>query len=490
MKIPCSLCSAPGRDHCPALNNQLCGSCCAHERNRTIECTADCKHNPFGVGNYDAWLRIDTSLTSKKTAYSKVVLGMMSDDDRSYDALRVASSAAVYYLFFSKAFKDGKTVAQLWQEEGWTGLDMDQVAMMKYRMNSAPALVEVRKILDSQSMECFDMLDPERGAFVMYDRTLARTLPRYTRLWMWLAKYPYYSRPACDPLEVPQEIYWPTLNKMLSYIIEECDKNKGTANRSKILGKKFGEYVSFIKKETHKAYQAKLRNFDFHSCKAFYAIKTKKEDIKKVLDLKPDFRFIGTAAIDEAPWPALSYHWFCQGESKEIESKIRNSFRYDDGQKTIMVLGGVFLGEKEVMVHSTSRVNFDFIKKMVEHYWGKSLEYRREAIVDMAQQLADRTEREGQTLVLSPESKVPLTEHDRKLMTADYLSHYEHFSNVAMKALDGMTPMDAAKNVKMRSRLIEFMKGHIHHIDTINKAQRLSVDISFLLKELGLNELL
>jgi hypothetical protein len=192
----------------------------------------------------------------------------------------------------------------------------------------------------------------------------------------------------------------------------------------------------------------------------------------------------------------LSYYWLCLGESKVIEKDMKSFFQYDDGQKMIPVVGSIYLGEKEVMIRTIAKVNFDFAKKMVDVYWGESLKYRREVVVELGKQMAER-DAEGRCRIPGGdddremyENKAPLSEMDKMKLTDLYNKHYETFSDVAMNDLDGMTPMNAAKSVNMRSRLIEFMKWHINHVGFVNKKQELSIDISWLLEELGLHELL
>ena len=506
MKAPCSLCSAQGRTDCPALGGQICGSCCGAGRNKTINCTADCQFNPFGVNNYDSWLRIDKALTGKKSAYlkkyysdyeiSQIALTMMpTEGDRSFHTISIATTAAVYYLFFAKEFRDGKTVAQLWRDEGWVGLNSDEAAMMNYRMNSSPALVEVQKVLDSQSLECTDILNPERGIFVMYDRTLARNTKRFTRLWLWISDYPFFSRPAGDPVDVPGDIYEAISNKVLFYKAEELKNGNERGALIEALGKRFGEIYSSVYEEARKEKERSLRAMDCHICRGFYAFKTHGGHVKKILDTKPDFVYNGDKH-DDALWPSLVYYWLCLGESSEFRKDFRSGLNYFNGQENIPVIGTVFLGEKELMIQALSKRNFEYIKKKIDLDWDWSnlLEFRRESIVDLAQQLADRVAK-GEKVVSNNQSMAKECErfsHEtiEMIKTEQFRGHYERFLELPVPALDGMTPMQAAKSDTMRPQLIELMKYHIHHVETRNRKDKISIDISWVLEKLELSELM
>lgn len=486
------------RTHCPALDAPICGPCCGSKRNVSIKCTADCRYNPFSPLNYDGWLRIDSGLSRKKLEYiarfynedefAKTVQEMMYDGDSEH-AVAMGSAAAVYYLFFFKRLKSRKTLSMTWAKEGWTGLNTDEQMMMKYRKNAAPAIVEVQRKIDDQSLECKDLLRPQRGNFIMIDRGLTKNAVRFSRLWMWIANYPYFSRPACEPLGIPENV----IHLLMKRIYMDVQKKRGggdDAAMEETVAKKFGRYARFICDESSKARQRMLNKMDFHECKAFYEIKGSREDIKKVLDSQPEFRLDGDAKPDEWPAPGLSYGWLRIGESKAIEEAMSPSFQYDNDEEMVGMLGHIFLGERELIFRTMSRMKFDFAKKMVKKYWGSLLQFKREAVVDVAKVMAQRTAevvKEADPMIHDKEG-IP-KEVEEKLMTENYRRHYERFLDDSIPALDGMTPRKAAKSVKMRPRLVELMKGHVHSIDSINKDRGFSISIEWVLDELGLNEL-
>lgn len=499
MRTSCSLCPSPPRAHCPALNAPICGPCCGSKRNISIQCTADCRFNPFSPVNYDGWLRIDSGLSRKMLEYlsrfydenefQNIVREMMYDEDSSH-ALAMGSAVAVYYLFFRKSRRDGKTIAALWQTENWEGLNGDEQRMMEFRMNAAPALVEVQKVLDHQSMECRNLLQPERKGFVLLDRSIVgNKIGRFTRLWMWLADYPYFSRPACDPLQVPERTEKILLQKISKDVLKEFNK-KNHALPDEMIAKNFGRYSRLILDESRKMRQRMLNAMDLHECKAFYTIKGPYQDVKRILDSKPDFRLDNEASPTEGRGPGLSYDWFRRGESKAIEESMPLAFRHADDEEGVGILGHLLIGEKELIVRTTTKRNFSFAKKMVEQYWGDLLEFHREAIVDLAKQMAESETfmSEDDSEDISNETAIP-KEIEEKLMTGHYRKHYEIFLNDSIPALDGMTPRKAAKSPRMRPLLIELMKNHISSIDRINKTRGFSINIDWVLDELGLKEL-
>lgn len=499
MKTSCSLCSTRMRAHCPALDAPICGPCCGGKRNISIKCTPDCQYNPFGPVNYDNCLRIDEKLNYKMVEYINrfydlsafsAVVDEMSHDNSDHARL-LGSIAATYYLLFQKRNSEGKTLVEGWRDNGWEGLTADEQAVMSFHLSVRPAIVEVQKAIDYQSMECVDLLSPEKGVFIVYDRNASSKIPRFTRLWTWVAAYPYYSR-LSNALEVGENILGGLMEQIHEDIEEVRKKSKNGASRDEILAANFGRYSRFICDESEKARQRMLEHLDFHLCRAFYAIKWGREKVKDVLDSKPDFRFLPDAKPEKGIGQALTYDWLRLGESKAVEGKMFSFFRHEEGDPEVGMMGRVYLTDTECVVEVMSRLKFKFAKEIVKKYWGDLLEFRREAVVDIAKQMAEKTNEnraERHDSDRSQEKKAVPREVEEYLMKEHYRKHYTKFLDDAIPALNGMTPRKAAQSEKMRPHLISLMKGHIHQVDRMSKERGFLISIDWVLDELGLTDL-
>jgi len=485
------------RAHCPALDAPICGPCCGSKRNISIKCTADCRFNPFAPSNYDHWLNIDEKLNFKMVEYVskfhdldnfRSVVDEMSYDDTEHANL-LGSIAATYYLLFQKKDTNGRTLAEDWRENDWSGLTADERYMMESRMqNARPAILEVQKVVDHQAIECVDLLAPDKGVFIIFDRNTAARIARFTRLWTWVADYPYYSRPV-NALGVSEN----ALRALMEQIqIDTKKKGSGEASRNEILAANFGRYSRLLFEEDAKTRKRMLDSMDFHLCRAFYAIKGDRTKVKDVLDTKPDFRFIPDAKPEKGVGQGLVYDWMRVGGSKALESSMPSSFRHDDDDPQVGMIGRIFLTDTECVVEVMSRLKFKFTKEIVKEYWGNLLEFRREVIIDIAKQMAEKTDEDLEIAQNSrgsqKQAQIP-REIEEQIMKDHYRRHYTKLLDDTIPALNGMTPRKAAKSEKMRSILIDFMKGHIHQIDRMNKERRFSISIDWVLDELGLSEL-
>ena len=146
-----------------------------------------------------------------------------------------------------------------------------------------------------------------------------------------------------------------------------------------------------------------------------------------------------------------------------------------------------------LVIETFAHWKYGFAKRTVEEYFGGLVAFRDERIVDLAKQAAERVEREdregtGPRLPKDDPDRVP-PEVEQELGSRLLRSHYTAFLDKPVPALDGMTPRDAARDPAMRPRLVELMKGHVHHVEQESREKGVDVRIDWVLEELGLDEL-
>ena len=83
-----------------------------------------------------------------------------------------------------------------------------------------------------------------------------------------------------------------------------------------------------------------------------------------------------------------------------------------------------------------------------------------------------------------------MNDAERKVLLENYRKNYEKFINTATPMLNGMTPLAAAGDTEMRPRLVSLMKGHINNLDELRKKDQVTIDISWVLEKLGLQDLI
>jgi len=498
----CALCGRKPRGACPALEKIICPACCGSGRGSKIHCIPSCGYFPFSIPGYDLWLEVDTKLVHKKMSYLKscysyrefqeVVEQMRFSDEDS----GTAEGAAVYYLFFVKRGSDGHALAQKWQAEGWQGLNNDERIMMEHRLNCRATVIEIQKVLDHQRLECIDLLEPEKGSFVLIDRATAARSVRFTRMLTWFVHYPYFSRMANNGVEIPDLVFAEFMEALRDTFRKEHRKNKVLTIKD-YLSKAFGVFCALVYDLSQKKSIAALERMDLHQCKAMYKIIGNYTEIKAALDNYPDFEKRERHPDEKEVAGAYYYSWLRRGQSKALEKDMPLHFHHgDEREEGVGTVGNVSLLPDKLIIEVFSKQKYAFAKEMVKKFFGDNLILQNEAVVDLAKQQAakieDNYEDYVERRVLDKEEgsseNIP-PEIERELIQKMHRRHYSVFLEDKIPALDNMTPRQAASSLQMRTRLIELMKQHLKGIEKQNKDRGLDLNINWVLDELSLPEL-
>lgn len=273
----CAICGRKPRGMCPALEKIICPICCGSGRGSKIHCVSTCAYFPFSIEGYDLWLKIDGALARKMLGYlaiyysrdkfEEVVKQMRFNSEAVIEDAGTAEGAAVYYLFFVKRDADGRTLAQKWREEGWGGLNNDERIMMEHRFNCRATVIEIQKVLDHQRMECIDLLEPEKGIFILIDRATAARSVRFTRMLTWLAHYPHFSRIANNGVELSDLVFAELMDSLRDALRKENRKHKELTIKD-YLSESFGVFGSLIYDLSREKSIAALKRMDLHQCRA------------------------------------------------------------------------------------------------------------------------------------------------------------------------------------------------------------------------------
>ncbi|MCX6926598.1 MAG: hypothetical protein NT154_25825, partial [Verrucomicrobia bacterium] len=207
---------------CPAAGRPIEAYECAAGRHTTYACPEACPFNVFATASYPQMQVLERSIEEK---YFTWVTDHAADRVQfAADMRRLAgggpSAAFFHRLAWHGVYRvgpSGDTCLGEWAKAGFPGLQADERVLMRCRMRLQPAMLEVHRILDDKRVEVVDLLDPERGSFIIMDSGLARQVVRFDVYAAHTIPLPHYSRllgacmlvPNFHPLavdEVVQEI--------------------------------------------------------------------------------------------------------------------------------------------------------------------------------------------------------------------------------------------------------------------------------------------
>lgn len=495
----CGVCGRKGKRDCPALGDSICTACCGASRGSKLDCPPLCPHFPFGTEAYDSWLKVDGTWFPKAMEYvlshvglprfekgvQRLCAGTQSDDEELREA---GGINAIHYYFGVKTDESGRTLADHWEQEGWRGLNNDERVMSRYRRHTLPTIIEIQRTLSDHAVECIDALDPERGKFLLFDRATAAKSVRFTRLLVWTTHYPHFCRVAGIGREVPSHVYEEFVELLQSLVAGK--HGAGGVHAIKLhLAENFAEWCDLIGQLCTNLSEQMLRSLDAYHCRAWYALRVDRSQIAATLAEKPDFRLVEVRDREpEDPAGTEYYDWWRLGEAKEIEKDMPATFRHDNEDDGVGTLGSVRLYSDSMMMETFSKKKFTFAKKLMVRYFGKRVALSKEQVVDLRKQIENQ-EHSERTETTSPESEIP-PDVERQLVEQFHRSHYRKFLDNPVPALDGQTPRQAASDQQMRPRLIELMKSHIKGVEENSRRKGITIDIDWVIEELGLDELL
>ncbi|HAJ78658.1 MAG TPA: hypothetical protein DCO75_02710 [Fibrobacteres bacterium] len=498
-KTFCISCNgSQAKRYCPALGGQICGSCCGSKRNSVISCTADCPINPFGVNNYEEWLRLDGAWGNKcvkyvaehypyneylfKSELSKYVLIEGSQDEH---VVSEATPLFVHAKLFWEPFRDENCLADYWEHDGWKGLNNDEQTMMVFKRMTYPAIIEIQNKVNDFSSWCIDMLDQEREPFIVFDRSLVANHDRFSRSVNLVCRFPHYYRVGPTGFTLQHELTEPFVEKM-----KIVSAQQGVSVRE-YMQKHFVEACRLVYEMGRRHLDSMIDSLDINEWKAIYKLNISRDEAAKVLSMKPEFLPEESETED-----VMEYSWLRKGESKKLEKKMPVLFRHGDEDSGVGILGRLRLLCDTLEVIAFGAQKFGFAKKMIEKYLGACITFRMETENnlkdDLRNRMSERNQQGAETTIeetAEKENEIP-PEIKAEVLNNFYEQHYRQFIDSPLPALENKTPRQATGNKRLRPKLIDIMKLHLHGIEERNREDpSLNLNIDWVIDELGLEEL-
>ena len=498
-KTTCGSCNgSSAKRKCPTLGGMICGLCCGSKRNSTIQCSAECPNNPFGVNNYDDWLKLDGSWGNKCFKYIvehcsynehsfKNELGkyVLIDGDMEEEVISDATPLFMHAKLFWEPFRDGMCLADCWERDGWKGLNNDERTMMLFRRMTHPAILEIQKKINDTATLCVDLLDPEKKSFTVLDRNTAARYSRFSRSLNLVCSFPHYFRVGPAGVELQHELTEPFMKEM-----ETRSAEQGISVRD-YLRKHFVEARRLVYSMGLKRRESLIDSLDMSEWTAVYRLNISGDEIAKVLSMKPEFE------LEESETQGvMEYSWVRRGESKKLEKKMPALFQHRDDNSGVGTLGRLRLCADALEVIAFGSQKFRFARKMIEKYLGACITFQAETENDLKEELRsrlkDKQEQPFESNMdrgMEREAEIP-SENQAEILSEFHERHYRQFMDSPVPMLENKTPRQAAQNRRLRPKLIDLMKLHIQGIEKRNREDPfLNLDIDWVLDELELKEL-
>lgn len=483
---------------CPVVGHEISSAECGEGRGSRFACPADCAFSPLASANYSQLLELEAEL-------DKLSLARLEEDSADRPALaremqRAMRSksqhelhASIVWRFLYQTDASGRTCAQRWEQAGFPGLKNDTRVLMRAKMKLRVVLLEVRRVLDSEQVEVVDLIEARPTPFIVRDRGFASSAARFATGLTWAYALPHYQRMFGSAILLPE---FSTIEprEILLEIVRHLGGPVEEMPLRRWLAEHFGRF-----NEAMTAVSLERRRMMFASIDAKFG--------KAVYELKAPFATCG-GALDQDP--DVEPDDLNDGERREGFADARVWLVNEDDELQAptpggeLVLGRVLLGQTHWRIEAMGAQRIALLRQRFERRMGERVRFTGERLDDFGKTLAEKDPKPDLSLVpprllenpnrihLST-SRVPhsITPKSPGEMEMDAFTAMDHeFLNHAVPALDGRTPREAARDPALRPTLIQLMKSRVRQCDERNLETGLRHDTNWMLRELGLDELL
>jgi hypothetical protein len=487
---------------CPAVAREITSAECGANRLSQYRCPPECVFNPFAPMNYQKLLEIESVV-------DEACLQWLANDAQDKRALardmqKVIDAGSPHnphafctWHLFCKQDSAGLTSTERWERAGFKGLGNDEQALIRAKMQTRVALLEIHRVLDGERTEVVDLLLPRPEPIIVLDRSFAGTGLRFATCIAWLYPMPHYWRLSGTAIVLP-ELGQFEPGEIVTEIVRHLGGPSDEAGLRRWLAEHFVRFDDALHAVSLARQEKSLAAMDIEWCNASYTLQCPAKECLGALDTVP-------AVELEPPSPAEQKEGFTSGRVW-FEEEGETLWPAPGGR---VVLGQVLVGRSQCRLVAIGRARLTKLRKRFEPLLRNRVQFVSEVREDVASRLAvnrpqfdvalvpPRLLQETAALIVGS-SRLALPVKSKALrgrtprdMHLDLLAaHDRTFPDEKIPALDGRTPRQAAGDPAVRPKLIRILKQRVRQCDEDNLATGRRDDVNWLLRELGLTEIL
>lgn len=473
---------------CPASGRVINSAECGAGRNTLFECPASCEFNPFAPRNYNECLEIETKLDDLCVKYLLRESSERHRAARTYEELYTnrpldLDAAIVWELFYRKN-NAGLTCTEEWLQKG-PNLKNDLAALLRWKSRVAVWLVEAQSVLDDQQTLCRDLLDPERPAFIIYDRSFAAKVCRYDRVLCFGYRMPHYARLLTGGTSIPA-MNLPPVEIVLEIVRHLGGPTEG-AGLQYWLVENFSKFREALWATIEARRKASIKASGFKWGRAVYRLRAPFAECQKLLDTHEETAPDSLTADEQSEGFASARVWRDAAPGSPVPPE------------STAVLGRVLMGQSHWRLEAIGEKSLNRLQERFSNFMGERVELEGVRLDDLHRPAEESPANSlvpprllenpqileiGSALV-RPAALDPQEDPEIALVRSFDLK----FLDTPVRALDGATPRAAAADPRLRPRLIELLKTRINQSDRRNLETGAQYDPQWYIHELGTTEL-
>lgn len=456
----CIQCHGGGaKRFCPALDGDLCPSCCARDQRGAIDCPADCEYlRPEPPADVDK--------ASYQSAMHKLVKFATSDHSRTGQAvLRLAGPARELadweqplffaYLGYGHADDDGDRAIDLLLREHRLGLTGGEVVALEALQATAwPSLFEIQAVEVDVGLKLLDLVTGD--ALFVREKSGTHQAKKFDLLLGWIAQLGDHFELTGDPLNVPRGHREAVLRGLTRELRALRKRQPGTPDRVLLREAIVGGQIAMRKSvaEWRPPRMTTMDGEDVILCDALF-----------------DLTDVDAATARLAAHPDMDAF---EGAFSWVDRQERRALV--DGP---LLLGQITIERGRLRLETRSRERHERGKLLLQQLLHGVARHRVDAIKDFEVALseaADRPERE-------PEREIP-DEDEVQFVLPLLQQHVDAWIDEPIPLLKGKTPRQACKTKAGRAKVLALLRDHENHLQRQPGGDR--IDFTRVYRELGL----
>ncbi len=483
---------------CPAVGRQIPVSDCVAQRHSSYACPATCPHDPFAPENYSRLLELEGKLDRQSMDYllehtaNRPAMEKALQQARSHSSLHATHAWYEWNLFFAPG-ADGLTCCQRWEKAGFPELKSDQRVMLRAKMKTRIALVEIHRVLDGERVEAVDLLMPDAPPMRFQDRGLTGMAVRFASVLAWIYPLPHFWRLSGTAALIPEMAQF-SPEEIVMEIVQHLGGPATADGARRWLAENFLRFSDALTATSRARRMQMFAGMDARYGKAVYELQAPFAECRARLDQLSDVAPDDLSDAERGEGFAETRVWFT--ESVAVKQAVPPGGR--------AVLGRVLLGQAHWRLEAFGGERFAQLRRQFEAHLGPRIRFTGERLDDLGMRMAakepavdestvpPRLLDEPQKILLASSRMPPLPpglsreEAELELMRAADRA----FLDDNIPALDNKTPREAARDPALRPRLIRLLKQRVRAHDERNLQTGRTDDINWLLRELGADEII
>ena len=479
---------------CPVVGREISAAECGESRISRHACPVDCPHLPFTPANYESFLATEGDFDLKAEEWmsrTPALAEAMHQAAREADRLGTPSSVVVCYAWLLTFQRDaaGLTALDHWERAGFPGLKNDGRVIARARRQMRMALVEIHRVLEDR-VEVVDLLDPERGEFTIVDHSLATQATRFAVLLLPVYPLPHFWRAAGAGLSVPLTSDMDARDVVIELVRHLGGPTDVPSLRSWLLQHFLRFEAAMDAVETARR-ERMYQQMDATFGKAVYALEASGEECLARLQTRPDSDVDQLTDEERAEGFEAARVWFSNSPGSGAEVL---------GQPVVQ--GRILMRPGHWRLEALGKEHFAKLRSEFESLMGALVKFAGERLDNLGAQMLNRHPRPYDAALVPPKllehtsrvvlasSRVPNTGGANQAMARAKAEDLKGFLDRPVPMFDGLTPRAAAQVPALRPRLVRLMKDRICAQDREDLKSGTATDLSWALRELGLNELI